>query len=48
MAKELLAGGQLSITQIAGMCNFPDVFTFSKAFKRHFNITPSGFPAVRQ
>ncbi|HZI52418.1 MAG TPA: helix-turn-helix transcriptional regulator [Chitinophagaceae bacterium] len=48
MSKELLAGGQLSITQIAACCNFPDVFTFSKAFKRHFNITPSGFLAVRQ
>jgi AraC-like DNA-binding protein len=48
LAKELLVAGQQSITEIAGNCNFPDVFTFSKAFKRHFKISPSGFPAVRQ
>lgn len=48
LAKELLGAGKLSITQIAGTCNFPDVFTFSKAFKRHFNIPPSNFLAVRQ
>jgi len=48
LAKELLQKGQLSITQIAGYCNFPDVFTFSKAFKRQFNNTPSGFMAVRR
>jgi len=28
-------------------CNFPDVYTFSKAFKRQFDISPSGFLAVR-
>jgi AraC-like DNA-binding protein len=38
----------MSITQIAGYCNFPDVFTFSKAFKRQFNCAPSGFMAVRR
>jgi AraC family transcriptional regulator len=48
LAKVLLGAGELSITQIAGSCNFPDVFTFSKAFKRHFNIPPSNFLAVRQ
>src|SRR5436190_6608662 len=48
LAKLLLQKGQLSITQIAGYCNFPDVFTFSKAFKRQFNNTPSGFMAVRR
>jgi AraC family transcriptional regulator len=48
LGKKLLQSGQLSITQIAGYCNFPDVFTFSKAFKRQFNSTPSGFMAVRR
>jgi len=48
LAKELLQKGQLSITQIAGHCNFPDVFTFSKAFKRQFNSTPTGFVAVHR
>lgn len=48
LAKELLQKGQLSVTQIAAYCNFPDVFTFSKAFKRQFNNTPSGFVAVHR
>jgi AraC family transcriptional regulator len=48
LGKKLLQKGQLSITQIAGYCNFPDVFTFSKAFKRQFNSTPSGFMGVRR
>jgi AraC-like DNA-binding protein len=48
LAKELLQKGEMSITQIAGYCNFPDVFTFSKAFKRQFNCAPSGFMAVRR
>ena len=47
-SKELLLAGNLSVTEVAGCCNFPDVFTFSKAFKRQFNISPSGFLAVRQ
>lgn len=46
LAKQLLQMGHLSVTQVAIDCNFPDVFTFSKAFKKHFNITPSGFLAV--
>lgn len=48
LAKELLQKGQWSITHTAGYCNFPDVFTFSKAFKRQFNTTPSGFIAVHR
>jgi len=32
-----------SITVIASICNFPDLFTFSKAFKRRFGIAPSQF-----
>jgi AraC family transcriptional regulator len=48
LAKELLQKGQWSITHVACYCNFPDVFTFSKAFKRQFNCTPSGFIAVHR
>jgi len=48
LAKELLLKGELSVTLIAGYCNFPDVFTFSKAFKRKFNTTPTGFVTVRR
>jgi AraC-like DNA-binding protein len=41
LAKEMIRQGELSLTAIASHCNFPDLFTFSKAFKRHFNIAPS-------
>jgi AraC-like DNA-binding protein len=47
LSKQLLLAGNASVTEIALHCNFPDVYTFSKAFKRHFNISPSGFLAVR-
>jgi AraC-like DNA-binding protein len=47
LSKELLLAGNASVTEVAVRCNFPDVYTFSKAFKRHFNISPSGFLAVR-
>ena len=47
LSKELLLAGELSVTQVAVHCNFPDVYTFSKAFKRQFDISPSGFLAVR-
>lgn len=46
LARQLLQSGQLSVTQVAIDCNFPDVYTFSKAFKKHFSISPSGFLAV--
>ena len=41
LAKELLINGELSVTQTALHCNFPDIFTFSKAFKRRFGLSPS-------
>lgn len=41
LAKELIAGGSMSVTDIAAHCNFPDIYTFSKAFKRRFNTAPS-------
>ena len=40
-ARKLIASGQMSVTDIAAYCNFPDIFTFSKAFKRRFAIAPS-------
>jgi AraC-like DNA-binding protein len=43
-AKQMIRNGQFTITEIALHCNFPDLFTFSKAFKRQFNIAPSHFP----
>jgi AraC family transcriptional regulator len=45
MAKELIRAGETSITHIATYCNFSDIFTFSKAFKRQFNIAPSRISA---
>ncbi|MEI9909354.1 MAG: helix-turn-helix transcriptional regulator [Bacteroidota bacterium] len=41
LAKELIVTGNMTITDIAIHCNFPDVFTFSKAFKRRFAVAPS-------
>jgi AraC family transcriptional regulator len=48
VAKELIKAGDMSITNIATYCNFPDIFTFSKAFKRQFNLAPSQFIAVNK
>ncbi len=41
LAKELLVKGNMSVTQTALHCNFPDIYTFSKAFKRRFDLSPS-------
>lgn len=43
LAKELVKTGDMSVTDIAVHCNFPDVYTFSKAFKRQFNMAPSRY-----
>jgi len=40
-AKELINKDDQSLSTIALQCNFPDLFTFSKAFKRQFGISPS-------
>jgi len=41
LAKYLLKGSKHSISEIALSCNFPDVYTFSKAFKKFYGIPPS-------
>lgn len=43
LAASLLKEKTMSITAIALHCNFPDLFTFSKAFKKHFGYSPSQF-----
>jgi AraC-like DNA-binding protein len=43
LAKMMLCNCERPITEIASICNFPDLFTFSKAFKRHFGLSPSQF-----
>ena len=39
-AKELLKKESVNVASIAAACNCPDVFSFSKAFKRYFAIPP--------
>lgn len=46
LAKDLMRKEELSITEVAVSCNFPDVFTFSKAFKRKYGITPSSYTGI--
>lgn len=41
LANELIRQGTMSITEISLHCNFPDLFTFSKAFKRKYGLSPS-------
>jgi AraC family transcriptional regulator len=41
MARDLLRQQDYTVTQIALMCSYPDVFTFSKAFKRLYGLSPS-------
>ena len=41
LAKELVSQKELSLTAIAAHCNFPDIYTFSKAFKRKYGVAPS-------
>ena len=40
-SRTLITQGNMSLTEISMHCNFPDLFTFSKAFKRHYGISPS-------
>jgi AraC-like DNA-binding protein len=42
-AASLIEEGRQTITDIALVCNFPDIHTFSKAFSRHFKMSPSRF-----
>lgn len=41
LAKYLLKGSKQSVSEIAVSCNYPDVFTFSKAFKKFYGVAPS-------
>ena len=42
-ACELLLLEQYSVTQIAELCNFSDVYFFSRQFKEYMGITPTQF-----
>jgi AraC family transcriptional regulator len=41
LAKELVKDKEKRLSEVARICNFPDVFTFSKAFKRYYGVPPS-------
>jgi AraC-like DNA-binding protein len=43
LSRSMMNNPEISITEIAAACNFSDLFTFSKAFKRRFGISPSQF-----
>ena len=42
-ACELLRLERYTVTQIAALCNFSDVYFFSRQFKEHMGITPTQF-----
>jgi AraC-like DNA-binding protein len=42
-ASELLTLGRYSITEIAELCNFSNVYFFSRQFKEYMGITPTEF-----
>jgi AraC family transcriptional regulator len=40
-AREILKKGNTTVLDVALLCSFPDGFSFSKAFKKHFGESPS-------
>ncbi|MBR3848702.1 MAG: helix-turn-helix transcriptional regulator [Oscillospiraceae bacterium] len=42
-AKGLLITGRFSVGEVSEMCNFSDIYYFSKVFKRETGMTPSEF-----
>lgn len=42
-ARNMLAETSYSLTEIALSVGYPDLFSFSKAFKKHFAVSPSEF-----
>lgn len=44
-ARRMIALHQHSLTEVALHCGFPDLFTFSKAFKRKYGQAPSHYTA---
>jgi AraC-like DNA-binding protein len=41
LARELMRNEKMGFAEIAELCGFPDIFTFSKAFKRKCGFAPS-------
>ena len=46
LARLLLTSGPISISDVATMCGFSDVYYFSKCFKAHCDITPSEYQKI--
>jgi YesN/AraC family two-component response regulator len=42
-AKNLLASGDYTVTEVAQMCGYHDIFYFSKVFKQIEGVSPSYF-----
>lgn len=42
-AREYLYQKKYTVQEIAGFLGYPDAFTFSKAFKKYYNVSPSKF-----
>lgn len=42
-ARDYLLSKKYSVQQIAALLGYPDPFTFSKAFKKYYNVPPSKF-----
>jgi len=42
-AQHLLAESMLSVTEIAELMNYTDLYSFSKTFKRHFGVSPTSY-----
>lgn len=45
LAASLLSRRDLPVTAVAFECGFADIYSFSKAFRRHFGCAPSAFAA---
>lgn len=45
-AKEMLIFADMKISQIAGEMGFPDIFTFSRFFKRNTGVSPSDYRRI--
>lgn len=43
MACSMLSRSSLDVYEIAAVLKYPDTFTFSKAFKKHFELPPSKY-----
>ncbi len=42
-AKQLLAVGELSVSEVSELCGFSDIYYFSKVFKSEIGLSPSEF-----